>query len=426
MNTTKDLFKSFREVSHNATFAGVALMVAFLLALAWSNISINSYTAFWNQPFSIGFNGHVLEKPLLIWINDGLMAFFFFVVGLEIKREVLFGELNSIQKSITPAVAALGGMLVPALIYILLNKDGANINGWGIPMATDIAFSLGVISLLGNHIPKSAKIFIVALAIVDDLGAVLVIALFYSSDISIINLCLGLSFFVTMLISNFIGIRNTVYYGLLGIGGVWFTFLLSGVHPTIAGIIAAFTIPANRTISVSSFNHHLLGFYSKIRRKSSKAFNQKLINTIRDSFEGVEPPLQKLEYRFAPWVNYLVLPLFALANAGFVISDSFHQSIFSSVGLGTFSGLLFGKPLGILLSLWIFKKLNLIEFPAGLTNRHLIGVSILAGIGFTMSLFISNLAFSDPQTLTQAKAGVFLASMLAGILGYLVLRKKMV
>jgi NhaA family Na+:H+ antiporter len=409
-------------LSKTEAFSGFFLIGSFVAAIVWSNISPSGYNQFWQQTISIGFNNNLIQKPLLIWINDGLMAFFFFVVGLEIKKEVLYGELKTWRKALLPIIGAVGGMVLPAILYFAFNPESPDSSGWGIPMATDIAFSLGILSLLGTRIPKSGKIFLIALAIVDDLGAVLVIAFFYSSDISFASLGLGLICAGIMALANFLGVRNTVFYGVIGIGGVWFAFLLSGVHPTIAGILAAITIPANRTVSPSRFNTLLIQLSSKFKSNNSKHFNNQIVQSIKSSFEGVEPPLQKLEYRFAPWVNYLVLPLFALANSGLVFDQSMQSAIFSPISTGILIGLLLGKPLGICGLILLFKKFNWVEFPKSVNLKLIFGISLLAGIGFTMSLFISGLAFERESALIASKVGIFTASIASGLLGYFFLR----
>jgi Na+:H+ antiporter, NhaA family len=378
---------------------GLSVVVALILANSpWSGY----YFHFFEQTFGFTFNGEsYLTYSLHHWINDGLMALFFFVVGLELKKEIIAGELSNLRKALLPIGTALGGMIVPAVIYFSLNSSGVSKSGWGIPMATDIAFALGVLYLLGNRVPSSLKTFLMALAIVDDLGAVLVIAFFYTSNISFVNLAIGLGFVLIMYIANKMGVKNLLFYSILGIGGVWIAFTLSGVHATIAAVLAAFTIPADaKDEQVYTLNHT----------------KQETNTTI--------PPLQRLEHLMNPFVTFIVVPIFAIANAGVSFADVKFDTLFSThIALGVGFGLLFGKVIGVVGSLLLLVKLKVAPFPTGMTIQHVIGLGLLASIGFTMSLFITSLAFTDPLYLTQAKIGIFTASIIGGTLGYLVLKK---
>ncbi len=408
--------------------SGIVLLISVIIAIVWANSAYHDfYEHFWHINFSIGFDGFTLSHPLHIWINDGLMAIFFFVIGLELKREFMEGELSSISKAALPMSAALGGMMVPALIYFYLNKGTDASHGWGIPMATDIAFALALLSMASKHIPTSVKVFLSALAVADDLGAVLVIAFFYTEQIYYLPLIIAGSFLAVLVIGNLMGIRNSTFYLLIGFG-VWVGFLLSGVHATIAGVLVAFTIPA-----VTRINEHI---YSDNLRKLSYDFEQdipekgalitdkqnKTIQKVRALSMAAETPLQTIEHSLHPWVAFGIMPLFALSNAGIVIGSDFFSSIVNPISLGVAGGLLFGKFVGILLFCWVMIRLKLAKLPEQATWRHLIGVALLAGIGFTMSLFISGLAFKNPVLMDQAKYGILIASVIAGILGTIVLK----
>ena len=409
--------------------AGILLMVAATTAMIWANLPGLSeyYFALWNIPVSVGLSEAKLNKPLILWINDGLMAIFFFVVGLEIKREILAGKLSSMRKASLPMIAAIGGMVVPASIFFALNPSGPGQSGWGIPMATDIAFALGIMALLGPRVPVALKIFLTALAIVDDIGAVLVIAVFYSSDISLWNLAIGAVFLSLMVGASALGVRNPFIYGLLGIGGVWLSFLLSGVHATVAGVLAAFAIPARVRIDQKEFQTVLHAAVDRFVGSSSSEprmlshEQQSTIDTIEGACENVQAPLQRLEHRMYPLVMYFVMPVFALANAGVAIDTNALSAALGSVGLGIFLGLLLGKLIGVTGFTWLAIRLGLSDLPEGSRWSQVVGVALLAGVGFTMSLFIGNLAFDDPKLVDAAKIAIFAASLVAGLLGFLVL-----
>ncbi len=409
--------------------SGMVLLLSVIIAIIWANSAWQaSYHHFWDTKFSIGFDGHRLDQPLHIWINDGLMAIFFFVIGLELKREFMDGELSTFKKALLPMTAALGGMLVPALLYFFINQGTAAGKGWGIPMATDIAFALALLSMAGKHVPGSVKVFLSALAVADDLGAVLVIAFFYTSGVNLAALGIAGIFLLVLVTGNLMGIRSSIFYLVLGIG-VWIGFLLSGVHATIAGVLVAFTIPA-----VTRINEH---DYSQNLRKLSYAFEKeipasstlttpeqhKTIQQVKTLSHAAETPLQKIEYTLHPWVAFLIMPLFALANAGMVIGADIFSAILNPVSIGVAAGLVIGKFAGILFFTWLTVRTGMGNLPEGATWTHLTGVALLGGIGFTMSLFISNLAFSNPIYIEQAKYGILAASILAGLLGIFVLKR---
>ncbi|SDE26958.1 sodium/proton antiporter, NhaA family [Mucilaginibacter pineti] len=414
---------------HQEHTSGIVLFISVLVAIIWVNSPFaNSYHHLWDLKFSLGFNGHALDHSLHLWINDGLMAVFFFVIGLELKREFMAGELSSLKKASLPMVAALGGMLIPALIYFFINKDANSEHGWGIPMATDIAFALALLSIAGKQIPSSVKVFLSALAVADDLGAVLVIAIFYSAHISFGPLSIGLGLLVLLLIGNKMGIRSIAFYLVIGFG-VWVAFLLSGVHATIAGVLVAFTIPARTLINEKSYAESLRKlltvFEKEIPNNSTLTTPEQhdAIEKIKSLSANAETPLQKIEYALHPWVAFVVMPLFALANAGIIIGADFFSSLLNPVSMGVAAGLLVGKFIGVLLATWLMVKFGA-QLPAKSTWKQMAGVALLAGVGFTMSLFISGLAFTaHPQMVDQAKYGILLASLIAGLLGVIVLRK---
>lgn len=412
---------------------GIVLILSVTLAMILANSNIaESYFHFFEQEVGFIVNGEpYLNYSLHHWINDGLMAMFFFVVGLELKREFIGGELADIRNTILPIGAAIGGMIVPALIFLSLNIGTPQTMGWGIPMATDIAFALGVVYLLGDKVPASAKLFLTTLAIVDDLGAVLVIAFFYTSELSIASLLFGLGFLAVMFIGNRLGIKSLFFYAVLGIGGVWVTFLLSGIHATIAAVLAAFMIPADAKINES--------VYLKRMKKLTRRFEKEEPNEVRTLEEGqvdvlthiqhdteiAIPLLQQLEHKISPIVTFLIMPIFAIANAGISFTDLSLSDIFSThVALGVTLGLLLGKPIGIIGATFLMVKMRWATLPSAITRRTLLSLGMLASIGFTMSMFISTLAFTDELLMTQAKLGIFLASILGGIGGYVLLNKK--
>lgn len=406
---------------------GISIVVAMFLANSpWSE----AYFHFFEHQVGFFFDGEpYLYHSLHHWINDGLMSMFFFVVGLELKREFIGGELSDPRNTVLPIGAAVAGMLVPALIYTLLNAGTPAAGGWGIPMATDIAFSLAIIYLLGDRVPLAAKVFLTTLAIVDDLGAVVVIALFYTSEISLLNIAVGVAFLLVMWVANKLGVKNVLFYGLLGIGGVWVAFLMSGIHATIAAVLAAFVIPADARLSEANYlkqaARHLRAFARlEPNGVSTLAHEQvEVIARMRSDTRDAIPPSQRLEHAMHPFVSFGVMPVFALANAGVSFAGLDVSSVFSThVAWGVAFGLLFGKPLGILLSTWLLVRLGVARLTEGLDWRRVIGLGFLASIGFTMSMFISTLAFTDEVMLLQAKLGIFAASIVGGFIGYRLLK----
>jgi NhaA family Na+:H+ antiporter len=409
--------------------SGVVLLLSVIVAIFWANSSFSeSYHHVWETPLSVGFGNYIFNQPLHIWINDCLMAIFFFVIGLELKREFMDGELSTLKKASLPMFAALGGMVVPALLYFILNQGTDAEHGWGIPMATDIAFALALLSIAGKHIPVGVKVFLSALAVADDLGAVLVIAFFYTADLNFIPLAIAGLVLVFMMLGNLMGIRSSAFYLVMG-AGVWMGFLLSGVHATIAGVLTAFTIPAtvkiNELVYASKIKSLLVVFEKEIPRNSTLTTPEQLttIEEIKSLSGAAETPLQKIEYTLHPYVAFIIMPLFALANAGMVIGADFFTAIINPVSMGVIIGLIAGKFVGILLFTWVMVKFKVAKLPYQSNWNHITGVALLAGVGFTMSLFISNLAFTDPYMINQAKYGILLASIIAGILGTMVLKR---
>ncbi|HLV92961.1 MAG TPA: Na+/H+ antiporter NhaA [Aequorivita sp.] len=426
----RPFLKLFKEEKSGSLVLGFSILVAFVLANTPS--IYEQYHHFFEHKFGFQFDGKAyLEYTIEEWINDGLMAMFFFVVGLELKREIVAGELSDIRKAMLPIAAAVGGMIVPAIIYLAFNPTGDVHTGWGIPMATDIALALGVIYFLGNRIPLALKVFLTALAIVDDIGAVLVIAFFYTSNISFMNLAIGFGFLLLMFIGNRMGIRSLFYYAIIGIVGVWTAFLLSGIHATIAAVLAAFMIPAEVRIKegvyIARIKKHLLRFVKTDPDDSIPTLTHEqlaILERVNSDTKKAMPPLQKLEHAMTPFVNFFVLPVFALANAGVTVFDiEMDKLLNTNVAIGVGLGLLLGKLIGIVGFSWLAVKLKISSFPKGMNLKNLSGLALLASIGFTMSLFITQLAFTHEEYKTQAKIGIFIASILGGVLGYLILKK---
>jgi NhaA family Na+:H+ antiporter len=378
--------------------------------------------------FTVGLDGFQLRHELHFWVNDALMAVFFFVVGLEIKRQLLAGELASPRQAALPILAALGGVVIPALLYTLFNANGPGARGWGIPMATDIAFAIGVMALLGDRIPLALRVFLTALAIVDDIAAVLVIAVFYTADLAwgalgIAAFCLFLA-----LAANRMGVRHPLPYALIG-AALWIAVLQSGVHATIAGVLLAFVIPSRTAIDQREFLEHsraVLDHFETAANTEPFAIlsdleQQTAVKELEESCEKVQPPLHRLEQALHPWVTFLIMPLFALANAGVVLSGDAGNVFLQPVTLGVVLGLVLGKPIGITLASWLAVRFRLASLPENVGWKHIHGAAWLGGIGFTMSLFMTGLAFTDDAHLTAAKLGILIASVSAGIVGSAIL-----
>lgn len=424
------LFRPFQAFLENKAAGGILLLVCTAFALVWANSPWSqAYTSFWKTPFTIGAGDAAISKPLLLWVNDGLMAIFFFVVGLEIKREVLVGELASPRQAALPIAAAAGGIVVPALLYTALNYGGPGASGWGIPMATDIAFALGILALLGRRVPIALAVFLTALAIVDDIAAVLVIALFYTADISWFALSLGGVCLAILALLNSLGVRWPLIYGAVGLA-LWVAVLKSGVHATVAGVTLAFFIPARTRIDPDLYvkrSRELLDHFERSGQPDAQVLTneeqQAAVHAIEQASEDVQSPLHRLEHSLHHWVGFVVMPVFALANAGVVLGGDASPDVRSPVTLGVVLGLLLGKPLGIFAFSWLAVRMRIADLPQSVTWRGIHGAGWLGGIGFTMSLFIGGLAFSEASLLANAKVGILIASTLAGVTGYLLLAR---
>ena len=391
------LVRPFQEFARLEAFGGILLIGCTVVALVWANSPWGaSYFSLWHTDLTFGFAGKLLSEPLHFWINDGLMALFFLLVGLEIKRETLIGELASFRKAALPIAAALGGMVVPAGLYVLFNHGGPGASGWGIPMATDIAFALGVLALLGDRVPTSLRVFLAALAIVDDIGAVLIIAFFYTEQISWISLGVGSLFFLALIAANRAGARHPLIYAILGVG-LWLAFVQSGVHPTVAGVLLAMTIPARQGATLD------------LRARD---------------WARVDSPMLRFEHALIPWITHVIMPVFALANAGVVLGTGAAKSLVDPISLGVICGLVLGKPIGIVLFSWLATQSRVATMLDGVSWRQVVGVGMLGGIGFTMSLFIANLAFGTAPPLEMAKVSILAASVISGLTGALVLMKR--
>lgn len=425
----KRISEPLKNFIKHETSSSIILFAVSIIAVIWANSSYGYiYEDLWNHKFTIGFadNAFHLSKPLILWINDGLMAIFFFVIGLEVKREILVGELTTLRKASLPIFAAIGGMAFPVLIFLFLNKGQVGEEGWGIPMATDIAFTLGILTMLGKRVPLGLKIFLTAFAIVDDIGAVIIIAIFYSSQIQWDLL------FYAMLLIGFVGflsykkIYSQYFYYIIGFI-VWFLFLKSGVHPTISGVLMAFTFPITRSIDLGDYLKSVTNQLSIFKRAKDEDTDLlgheeiKALDSVEYMSKQLVSPLQHLEHTLHGWVAYLIMPIFALANAGVVISFS-GLGEFSHISYNIALALVLGNTIGIMLMSFIAIKLKLADLPENVNYVQLLGVSLLGGLGFTMSLFISNLAFEDENLVTAAKMGVIIGSLVAGILGYIILR----
>ena len=381
-------FNPFLQFFKNESASGLILLGFAIIAMIIANSSFAGiYENILHTYITIGYREFSLSMSVLHWINDGLMAIFFLVVGMEIKREVVFGELKSLKKTILPVSAAIGGMIIPAIFYALFNYKEPTISGWGIPMATDIAFALGILSLVGKRAPKGIIVFLTALAIVDDLGAIIVIAIFYTNQISLSALMMGLIVFGVLILADKFKVKSIPVYTILGII-LWFCILKSGIHATIAGVLLGMVLPIGKTVHQyeTSISH-------------------------------------RFEHALTPISAFIIMPIFALANAGITIDiSSLSTIILEPVSLGIIFGLFFGKPIGIFGVSYILVKFKIASLPVQVTKRHLYGASILGGIGFTMSIFVSSLSFADETVLATAKISIMVASLIAAVLGAIVFK----
>jgi Na+:H+ antiporter, NhaA family len=416
------LIRSVVRFVHTEASGGIVLLAATVIAIAWANSPWQErYFDLWDARLTADLNLFRIDESLRQAVNDGLMAIFFFVAGLEIKRELLAGELASRRQAALPIAAALGGMVVPALIYAAANAGGAGANGWGIPMATDIAFAMGVMALLGRRVPLSLKVFLLGLAIVDDLGAILVIAVFYTGNITLEALAWAAGLAVLIFALARAGVRSTALYVTLGVL-FWLAVFESGVHATLAGVVLAILTPLKPRFTQQAFAtdaDDLLASYRAARDLGDNERAQQVLKEFESLSRGTESPLRRLEEALHPWVSYGVIPIFALANAGVALSaDLVSDSLTSPVSLGIVLGLVVGKPAGIVLACFLTTRVGLAELPANTGLGHILGAGLVAGIGFTVSLFVSGLAFDSAVLGAEAKVGILAASVVAGMAGF--------
>lgn len=418
------LLDPFQDFARQEASSGIVLLICTALALLWANSPWSAgYTGIWQNELIVGVGGFALSKPLLLWINDGLMVIFFFVVGLEIKREVLGGELSSIKQAALPIAAALGGVVVPAALYAFLNAGTPGAPGWGIPMATDIAFALGLLALLGSRVPVGLKIFLTALAIIDDVAAVLVIAVFYTANLSWLSLGVAASLFAVLLLLNRLGVYSVGAYIFVGFF-LWLAVLKSGVHATIAGVMLALVIPAHPRMDSREFVEKARTFLDRLSAtprsangSKPEAQHQAAVQSLETYCKYVEAPLHRLEHALHPRVAFFIMPVFALANAGVTFGGGLEAALVQPVSLGILLGLVFGKQIGITLFSWLAVRSRVAELPHGISWGQIHGVGCLGGVGFTMSLFIAALAFDGTELLPVAKIGILLASLISALAG---------
>jgi len=416
------LTSPFVRFSRLEASGGILLLACTLAALVWANSPWEqNYHDIWDTRVSISIGPVSLTESRHEWINDGLMSIFFFLVGLEIKRELLVGELSSVKRAAFPLLAALGGCVAPALIFFAFNRGGPSEHGWGIPMATDIAFALGVLALLGNRVPAALKVFVAALAIADDIIAVLVIALFYTSGLDWFSLSIAFAGTGVSLLANRAGIRRPAFYAFIGLI-IWLAVLKSGVHATIAGVLLAFTIPVRTRIDKAQFlesSRGLLERFASAAPDTSDAHD--CVHTLEQQCELVQSPLHRIEHSLQPWVSFFIMPVFAFANAGVHIFGNVAAAFTRPVSIGIMLGLFLGKPVGITAFSWLAEKARVVSLPAAVSWRQVLGASCVCGIGFTMSLFIAELAFSEGMVLDLSKIAILAASAAAGVCGVILL-----
>ena len=405
------LARPVRNFLRTESAGGLLLLAATVLALAWANLWGGSYEAFWSTEFRVTVGDFEVAEDLRHWVNDALMVLFFFVVGLEIKRELVVGELNDARKAMLPAIAALGGMVGPAVLYLVFNAGGPGQAGWGIPMATDIAFAVGVLAVLGDRVPSGLKLFLLSLAIVDDIGAIVVIALFYSSGIQFTWLFTALALIALIVVLRRLNVRWIPAYAVIGMV-VWFATFESGVHATIAGVVLGLLTPARPADP---------GGFPDVIREAGLLPDEpdaQSVSAISKQANEVVSVAERLEYLFHPWSSFVVIPVFALANAGLVLtSESIRDALTSPVAVGVVAGLVVGKIVGISAAAWLATRTGIARLPENVSWRHIVGGAAVAGIGFTVSLFITDLAFSDADLVAEAKVGIIAASIVAGVVG---------
>jgi NhaA family Na+:H+ antiporter len=422
----------FNRFFHSEVSGSVVLMACTIIALAWANSPWSqSYADFTHVEVGFSWGGASLNMSLQHWINDALMAIFFFVVGLEVKREILIGQLSTLRKAALPVSAAVGGMLIPAVFYFAMNAGGPGVHGWGIPMATDIAFALGILALFGSRAPIGLKVFLTALAIADDIGAVLVIAIFYTASLKLGALAVAAVFMLLIAGARAAGIRRSGIYLTLA-AGVWLSVLVSGIHATVAGILVAMLVPIRATIEPEKFMERAKSRLAEL--ESANLTHDSMVDDqaqlyaldeIHQKTGDMIPPGIALENHLHPVQAFLILPLFALFNAGVYLGGDALSRVTDPIGLGIFAGLFLGKQIGVVGFSWIAIKSGLADLPDGVNWNQIWGASCLAGVGFTMSLFITELAFDDPAHIATAKLGILEASLVAGVIGYWILGKSL-
>lgn len=417
---------TFNEFFQRSTSTGITILVFAAIALLWSNSPWQySYSTLLHQPIEIVFATLRIAFTFEHFVNDGLMALFFLLVGLEIKREIFIGELSSPKKALLPILAAVMGMVGPAAIYLFFNSGTTAARGWGVPVATDIAFALGILALLGNRVPLGLKVFLAALAIVDDLLAVLVIAIFYTASLNMEMLLTAGIITSILFLGNRLRINTIWFYGLLGLA-LWVTVLFSGIHATIAGVVLALCIPADARIDRVSFFTSARELLDKISRQKKSAEDEgaqfDAIHALEKLSEQVQSPLHRIEHGLGRAVSFGIMPLFALVNAGVIINPSMITSLMSPVSIGIMLGLFVGKQLGITFAVWASVRLRIAVLPDGVSMMQMYGVSLLCGVGFTMALFVAHLAFIDPPHLDIAKLSIIVGSTISAIIGSIVLR----
>lgn len=421
------LVTPFQAFVRTEAAGGILLLVATAVALVWANTPLaEGYFALWETRLTVGVGEASLSKPLHLWINDGLMALFFLLVGLEIKREILAGELASPRQAAFPLAAALGGVLVPAGLYTALNVGTPTAGGWAIPMATDIAFALGVLTLLGPRVPLALKVFLTALAIADDLGAVLVIALFFTADLALVPLAVAGGVMLLLTGLNRAGVRHLGPYLALGVV-LWLAVLQSGVHATVAGVLLAMTVPARRKIDLADFARRADDVLDFLQGESGDSPSEEAMDAVHGlelACSEVDTPLARLEHGLHPWSAYAIMPVFALANAGVAVGAESVAGVASPMGLGILAGLFVGKQVGVTGFAWLVERIGWAKRPEGVSWLQVHGVACLCGIGFTMSLFITGLAFPPSPAVDGAKLAILLASLLSGGLGWVLLSRE--
>ncbi|HET6614686.1 MAG TPA: Na+/H+ antiporter NhaA [Dehalococcoidia bacterium] len=423
------IVRPLQEFLSTETAGGVLLLLAAIAALIWANApGTDSYADFWNAHIHLDLNVVDLDLSLQHWVNDALMAIFFFVVGMEIKRELLKGELADPRKAALPVAAALGGMIVPALIYASMNFGGDGSHGWGIPMATDIAFAVGVLTLLGTRVPVSLKVFLLALAITDDLGAIAVIAIFYSESIEFGWLAAAVGAVALTAVMGRLGVRDLIVYIAVGLFA-WLAVYESGVHATIAGVALGLLAPVNAFFSNREVEQRVMGLAEELRRGEAEGtpegdeLGRSALRELEELARESRPVLDRLEHALHPWTSYAIIPIFALANAGVELSgDTVRDAATSPVGLGVALGLMLGKPIGITLFSFVAVRSGLASLPGGVSWAMLAATGMIAGIGFTVSLFIADLAFDSAALVDEAKIGILAGSALIGVAGFVALR----